>query len=74
MNGSLNYTAFFSPAEPDVLIWGASPALLFPTGTSDEMGSTAIRLRGGSFGGAPAASGLNPTLRWTGLEPFLALA
>ncbi len=33
--GDLVYTAFFSPAKPGALIWGAGPVLQFPTGTSD---------------------------------------
>ena len=37
--GDLVYTAFFSPAKPGALIWGAGPVLQFPTGTSDATGS-----------------------------------
>ncbi len=45
--GDLNYTAFFSPAHSGALIWGAGPALLFPTGTSDETGT-------GKWGAGPS--------------------
>ena len=45
--GDLTYTAFFSPAKPGALIWGAGPVLLFPTGTSDETGS-------GKWGAGPS--------------------
>jgi hypothetical protein len=31
--GDINFTAFFSPAKPGKVIWGAGPALVLPTGT-----------------------------------------
>ena len=37
--GDINYTAFFSPAKADKLIWGAGPSLTFPTATDDVLGS-----------------------------------
>ena len=37
--GDINFTAFFSPAEPGKWIWGVGPVLLFPTATDDVLGT-----------------------------------
>ncbi|MBW2583411.1 MAG: neuromedin U [Deltaproteobacteria bacterium] len=36
--GDFSYQAFFSPAEPSGIIWGAGPAFVFPTNTNDRLG------------------------------------
>ena len=36
--GDFTYQAFFSPAKPDKIIWGAGPALIFPTNSDDRLG------------------------------------
>ena len=37
--GNLQYQAFFSPARPGKLIWGAGPAFELPTNTDKKLGS-----------------------------------
>jgi hypothetical protein len=37
--GDLNETAFFSPAKPGKVIWGAGPILTIPTATDDMLGT-----------------------------------
>jgi hypothetical protein len=37
--GDMTFTAFFSPKDSGKLIWGAGPAALLPTSTSDRLGS-----------------------------------
>jgi len=37
--GDTTFTAFFSPRDSGKLIWGAGPALVFPTATDDRLGS-----------------------------------
>jgi hypothetical protein len=37
--GDLNFTGFISPREPGRLIWGAGPALVFPTATDEVLGA-----------------------------------
>ena len=36
--GNLNYQAFFSPAEPDGMIWGVGPSIIVPTSRDDRLG------------------------------------
>lgn len=36
--GNFTYQAFFSPAKPGKIIWGAGPAFTFPTNTDDRLG------------------------------------
>jgi hypothetical protein len=36
--GDFTYQAFFSPAEPSGVVWGAGPAFVFPTNTDDRLG------------------------------------
>jgi len=36
--GDLTIQAFFSPAKPGKIIWGAGPAFIFPTNTDDRLG------------------------------------
>jgi hypothetical protein len=36
--GDFTYQAFFAPAKPGRLIWGAGPAFVFPTHTDDRLG------------------------------------
>jgi hypothetical protein len=36
--GDFTYQAFFSPAKPGNVIWGAGPAFIFPTNTDDRLG------------------------------------
>jgi len=49
--GDLNYQLFVSPAKPSKFIWGAGPALVFPTATEDILGSE-------KWSAGPAAVGL----------------
>ena len=51
-------SAFFSPAKPGRLIWGAGPALLLPTATSNGLGSE-------KFGVGPTAVALVQPGKWT---------
>lgn len=37
--GNLQYQAFFSPAKPGKIIWGAGPAFEFPTNTDAALGA-----------------------------------
>jgi hypothetical protein len=37
--GNFTYQAFFSPAKPGKVIWGAGAALVFPTNTDDRFGA-----------------------------------
>ena len=37
--GDLSFTGFISPSKPGKLIWGAGPALIFPTATDDVLGT-----------------------------------
>lgn len=37
--GNMQYTAFLSPAKSRELIWGVGPVFLFPTNTSDALGT-----------------------------------
>lgn len=37
--GDVNFTAFFSPAKPAKLLWGAGPILVLPTATDERLGS-----------------------------------
>jgi hypothetical protein len=37
--GDLNFTGFISPKKPGKVIWGAGPALIFPTATDDVLGT-----------------------------------
>ena len=37
--GDINMSLFFSPAKPGKVIWGAGPAISFPTATDDVLGS-----------------------------------
>lgn len=41
--GNFTYQAFFSPATPGKVIWGAGPAFIFPTNTDDRLGGTSGR-------------------------------
>lgn len=50
--------AFFSPAKPGRMIWGAGPALLLPTATSNGLGSE-------KFGVGPTAVALVQPGKWT---------
>ena len=36
--GDFTYQAFFSPAKPGKVIWGAGPAFVFPTNTDNRLG------------------------------------
>jgi hypothetical protein len=36
--GDFTYQAFFSPAKPGKVIWGAGPAIIFPTHTDERLG------------------------------------
>jgi hypothetical protein len=51
-------SAFFSPAKPGRMIWGAGPALLLPTATSNGLGSE-------KFGVGPTAVALVQPGKWT---------
>ena len=37
--GDLNFTGFISPKKPGKVIWGAGPAIIFPTATNDVLGT-----------------------------------
>jgi hypothetical protein len=37
--GDINYSAYFSPANVDKLIWGIGPSLNMPTASDDQLGS-----------------------------------
>ncbi len=37
--GDINFTAFLSPKAPGKIIWGAGPALIFPSATENNLGS-----------------------------------
>ena len=37
--GDLNFTGFISPKKPGKVIWGAGPALVFPTASDEVLGS-----------------------------------
>jgi len=37
--GDINYTLFFSPAQPGKLIWGVGPSLTFPTASDGQLGT-----------------------------------
>ena len=37
--GDFAYQAFLSPAAPGPVIWGAGPALTFPTHSDDRLGT-----------------------------------
>jgi len=37
--GSINFTAFLSPADPGALTWGIGPVITFPSATAPEVGS-----------------------------------
>jgi hypothetical protein len=37
--GDLNWTGFFSPRKPAKVIWGAGPAIVFPTASDDVLGT-----------------------------------
>jgi len=50
----VTYTAFFTPAKPGKLIWGAGPVALLPTASDDRLG-------GGKWGLGP--SGVALTMR-----------
>jgi len=45
--GDTTFTAWLSPAEPGAVIWGAGPAFLIPTSTSNQLGA-------GEFGLGPS--------------------
>ena len=55
--GNLNYTAFFTPAEPGKLIWGVGPAFSIPTATSSKLGGT-------DFGLGPSVVALTMPGHW----------
>ena len=46
--GDIQFTPFFSPAQPSKTIWGVGPALVFPTATDQWLGS-------GKFSAGPSA-------------------
>lgn len=56
--GDVLATAFFSPARPGRLIWGAGPAMLLPTATNNALGSE-------KFGLGPSAVVLIQPRNWT---------
>jgi hypothetical protein len=37
--GDFTYQAFLSPAKPGKVIWGAGPAIIFPTNSNDRLGT-----------------------------------
>ena len=37
--GDLNFTGFISPKKPGKIIWGVGPSIVFPTATSEFLGS-----------------------------------
>ena len=37
--GNIQYQAFFTPAQPGKVLWGAGPVIEFPTHTSEALGS-----------------------------------
>ena len=37
--GDVNFTGFISPRQPGKVIWGAGPALVFPTATDEVLGT-----------------------------------
>ena len=55
--GNLQYQAFFSPARPGKLIWGAGPAFELPTNTDKSLGSD-------TWSAGFAAVGLTIQGRW----------
>ncbi|MGD0444532.1 MAG: neuromedin U [Edaphobacter sp.] len=56
--GDMNPTFFLSPAKPGKLIWGAGPAMVFPTATSAVLGQGKL-----SFG--PSVVALIQPKQWT---------
>jgi hypothetical protein len=55
--GDTLFTGFFSPSKPKKIIWGAGPAVLFPTSTDDSLGV-------GEWGLGPAAVVLTIDGQW----------
>jgi hypothetical protein len=55
--GDTTLSLFLSPAEPKGLIWGAGPALLFPTATDEVLGT-------GQWGAGPSFVGLKVQGHW----------
>ena len=56
--GDVVTTAFFSPAKPGGLIWGAGPVFLLPTATNNALGSE-------KFGVGPSVVALTQPGPWT---------
>jgi hypothetical protein len=57
--GDIIYEGFFSPApKPGALIWGAGPAIQFPTATDDRLGS-------GQYAAGPAVVALVQPGKWS---------
>ena len=56
--GDIVMTAFFSPARPGKLIWGAGPAFLLPSATSNALGTE-------KFGIGPSVVALGQPGNWT---------
>jgi hypothetical protein len=56
--GDMNPTFFLSPAKPGKIIWGAGPAMVFPTATSSTLGQGKL-----SFG--PSVVALIQPGHWT---------
>ncbi len=55
--GDLNYSLFFSPADPGKWIWGVGPTVTLPTATDDVLGS-------GKFSAGPTAIALSMPGQW----------
>lgn len=49
--GDINFTGFFSPANPGKLVWGAGPVIVFPSATDEMLGT-------GKWSMGPSAVGL----------------
>ena len=56
--GDMNPSFFLSPAKPGKLIWGAGPALLFPTATESVLGQ-------GKWSAGPSVVALTQPGHWT---------
>lgn len=55
--GDTLFTAFLSPSKPGDLIWGAGPAVLFPSGTDNSITT-------GKWAAGPSAVALKMTGHW----------
>jgi len=53
----INFSAFFSPSKASKFIWGVGPAIIFPTATSDNLGS-------GKWSAGPTVVGLTMQGSW----------